>query len=265
MNTSRKILSSLAFAALVGLGAGCSDGGVSTTTGNNSVGSNVCAKSHVGTADAAVVLLTDSASPAFLQTAEAFVSSPDRAFASVVGPKAKAGIVAIAAYNAFGELQVVRIVNLHGVANDKLHRSKDAVVQAACLDAAAKSVHRAQGNLLRALEPGAELASAYAGRDGAAVVAFGLGRSNGDGFDVGRADLSVKGRKVVFEQLDRYGMVPNLDGLNTSIVLAAVGDGVRNGITESGIEAFAADLCNRVHAVSCTHPNIVMANREGDR
>lgn len=213
-----------------------------------------CDQLEVGHADGTVVLLTDSPDRAFLDAVATIADDPHRAFQSkALGLHAKPGVVVVAGYDVHGQVRVTGKFNLGGTGSDPLHRQASARAHASCLRAAAKMVTGAPGgDLLRALPTAAAIGDSLAESKGTTVVAFGLGRSGGDGFKVASADLgSTESRRHVLGELARVGLLPHLDAVHTNVVLTAPDEGVTSGIAAAGIRAFAGDLCKRLAAATC--------------
>lgn len=219
------------------------------------VRSTACRDLQAGHADSAMVLLTDVGSPSFRRTAERVANEPSEAFAAHdLGLNTDPGMVVLATYDARGQVVERGAFNLGGVADSSLQRRANAKDQARCLRAAAVAIstHGPSGDLLRSISPAAEVAATYSAARHVGILAFGLGRSGGDGFKVATADLGSRARRTyALNELSRVGLIPHLRG-RPGLLLVAPSESIRSGISAAGVNAFAVDLCQRLSAKPCS-------------
>lgn len=219
-----------------------------------------CPNLQVGDAESAIVMLVDRASPSFIRVLDRVVDDPESAFTvKALGLASDPGIVVLATFDGRGEVVEHGAFNLLGVANSDARRRVNAKNQAQCLKDAVVALppEGTGGDLIRSLPAAAAIGRSYASRR-VGIVAFGLGRSGGDGFQVATTDFGdSESRTYVLDELARFGLLPNLSGRNISLLLVAPSEGVPTGISAAGITAFAKDLCGRLGATPCTSDEVL--------
>ncbi len=219
-----------------------------------------CDELELGSADSAVLILTDGRSPALERTTDRLIEDPERFFSSEdLGIDSDPGIVVVATTGAAGDVVEHAAFNLAGVGADKTRRDGNARNQAACLAAAAEALSAApetegeRANTLRALPTSAALLQSF-GSQKSALVIHGFGRSDNDGFIVAETDLSETARSTVLGSIESAGIVPTV---NVPVVFVAPSEGVSTGIGAAAATEFTTELCTRLSTVGCVSVEVL--------
>lgn len=192
----------LVLAVFVATGVGASTTGCSVATKplcREPSDRCVCRSSNASANDS-VLILTDRVSPALTQfvgqTVDAGKSGADLSTLGIGSEPA----VTIVVYTPLGEINPVGRYVLRGEGDSANRRKANAEFNAACLrtidDSDALPADAPPGDLLRALNKGTELAR-VGDPERAAMIAFGLGRSQSEGFPpMDELDLDTPARRA---------------------------------------------------------------------
>jgi hypothetical protein len=207
-------------------------------------------------------MLTDVKSDAFLDAVNRLAALHSEAL-DEIGVHSRP-IVILATYDGVGKVSEIAAFDLNGEGQTVSRKEADAEFAAACLKHAAESMSSDApgGNLLRALPAAADLASAR-GKSDAAVVAFGLGRSNLDDPTMNRAlpmneiDLTTAGaQQHVIDVLHKIGLLPVSNRVSVTFVDPA--EGVVNMVMAGYINEFAkGPLCDGVGHGRCSTKQVL--------
>ncbi len=221
--------------------------------------SEKCACTSPSQGDTALVVLTDKASPAFSSAMARMTAAGSKAFANGrLGLDGKPTVI-VATYDAIGAIHELGSFNLAGEADSASRKAANAKLQGACLVKAAAEVPAdgsTKGNLLRALPSATALAKAR-GSAGAAVLAFGLGRSSVEGLELDKIDLgSPEARRKVIQELSRVGILGAPQPVAVTFVDPA--EGIESGITAGFLNTFVeGDLCAALTKLRCQRVEVL--------
>lgn len=224
-----------------------------------------CTGAVRGQGEKAIVLLADGRSPALSAATEALAAHPAEVFSSAQlgfvparsGTASTPGVVVLATYDDRGNVTTRGAFNLAGTGNDDQVRELSRRHQASCLTEAVDALPTpsdSAGDLLRTLERASATAVAQSGAGRAVVVAVGLGRSTIDGQPIAGLDLSPAGQELVFAELDRVGLVPDLASAGAAVRFLDPSEGVASSVSAEGVKSFATSLCERMGGPCTTGP-----------
>ena len=189
---------------------------------------------------AALVVLTDHASPAFTAAIDRLTEAGGAAFkGNQLGLGGVTPVVILTTYRADGTLNVVGRFNLAGDGDSASRIEANAELATACLRAAAKRIpyEGAGGNLLRALPEAIETAEARGG-DHPGLLLIGFGRSSGDHIDMDQIDLGTpQAQAHVVDVLRDVAVLEK--PAPVAVTILKPGEGVENLISKGHIEEFA--------------------------
>ncbi|MEK7422690.1 MAG: hypothetical protein AAB131_02500 [Actinomycetota bacterium] len=215
-----------------------------------------------GGGEAALVMLTDGKSEAFLDAVNRLTVEHSEALEEI--GLHRPPVVILATYDGVGEVSEVAAFDLSGEGQTVSRKAANAEFAAACLVQAAESVpsDTPGGNLLRALPAASDLAAAR-GQSEAAVVAFGLGRSALDDptmdqdLPMDEIDLTTAGaQQHVVDVLHEIGLLP----VSERVIVTFVDpdEGVVNVVVAGYINEFAkGPLCDGVGHGRCSAKEVL--------
>ena len=225
-------------------------------------GDNCACIEATGGGEAAVVMLTDGKSAAFLDAVNR-LAVPNSEALEEIGVHSPP-VVIIATYDGLGKVSEVAAFDLGGEGQTVSRKEANAEFAAACLKQAAESMSSDTpgGNLLRALPAASDLAAAR-GKSEAAVVAFGLGRSALDdptmdqSLPMDEIDLATaSAQQHVVDVLVQIGLLP----VSTRAIVTLVDpdEGVVNVVVAGYINAFAeGPLCDGIGHGRCSTKEVL--------
>lgn len=209
-----------------------------------------CGALDTGTADSALVIVTDGQSPAFSQVAS-LLATEDGARqlfgSSDLHLDEDSGMVVLAPFSPSGPI-AVQSFNLAGVGNGG-HAVADARTQRACLAQAINELPTAGGgDLLQALRASVPLAANRTAGP-VAVLGFGASRLAIRDFSMAGSDLSTpEARDTAIEVLTSFGLVPEMSNRVAGVYFVAPDEGVDPLLAE-GVRSFVGDsLCSALAA-----------------
>lgn len=217
-----------------------------------------CGELEAGQSNAAAMVLADGPSAALQLTLKTVAGEPEQLFRSDrLGLDTEIGTVIISTYDQAGQVSVLALYNLEGVAGDEVRRTLDAERQKECLGEVADLLPASgvEGpNLLRALSTADELLLAT-GAEHTALIVHGFAGSDNDGFKPAEADLSSDQRANVMSLLLEHEVVPKM---SHPMQFVAPSAGVDSGIQAGHIESFVNEyLCPGITDEPCEATNVI--------